>query len=87
MGYFRDRKAAVFVFKRRLHTITLLVFPADGLAWAAARQRPLGRLTVTAEASRGFSVLLWKDGGLGYALVSDVSLPDLELLASRLNPE
>lgn len=87
VGYFRDRKAAVFVFKRRLHTITLLVFPADGLTWTAARQRPLGRLTVTEEALRGFSVLLWKDGGLGYALVSDVSRPDLELLASRLNPE
>jgi anti-sigma factor (TIGR02949 family) len=87
VGYFRDRKAAVLVFKRRLHTITLLVFPADGLPWAGAGQQRLGRLTVTEEASRGFSVLLWRDGGLGYALVSDVSAPDLELLASRLNPE
>jgi anti-sigma factor RsiW len=87
VGYFRDRKAAVFVFKRRLHTITLLVFPAEGLSWAAAGQQRLGRLTVTEEASRGFSVLLWRDGDLGYALVSDVSAPDLELLASRLNPE
>lgn len=87
VGYFRDRKAAVLVFKRRLHTITLLVFPADGFAWATARQQPLGRLMVTKEASRGFSVLLWKDGGLGYALVSDVSSPELDLLASRLNPE
>ena len=31
LGYFRDRKAAVFVYARRLHSISLLVFRADGL--------------------------------------------------------
>ena len=31
IGYFRDRRAAVFVFKRRLHIITLLIFPAAEL--------------------------------------------------------
>src|SRR5437867_3372001 len=35
VGYFRDRKAAVFVYARRLHPISLLVFRADGLAWPA----------------------------------------------------
>ena len=33
LGYFRDRKAAVFVYARRLHSISLLVFRADGLPW------------------------------------------------------
>lgn len=84
VGYVHDRKAAVFVFKRRLHTITLLVFPAEGFDWPRSGQRSLGRLTVTEQATRGFSTLLWRDGDLGYALVSDVSSQDLELLASRL---
>src|SRR5580765_4009048 len=61
VGYFRDRKAAVFVFKRRLHTITLLVLPPDGLAWPSKAE----------ESARGFSVVMWQDGGLGYALISD----------------
>jgi anti-sigma factor RsiW len=85
IGYFRDRKAAVFVFKRRLHTITLLVFPADGLDWPTDRRIQVGPLSIDEESSRGFSTLLWRDGGLGYALVSDVNSHDLELLASRLN--
>ena len=87
VGYFRDRKAAVFVFKHRLHTVTLLVFPQEGLAWPSDRLTRLGGLSITEETSRGFSVLLWRDGGLGYALISDVSRPDLELLASRISTE
>jgi anti-sigma factor RsiW len=87
LGYFRDRKAAVMVFKRRLHTITLLIFPPEGLPWPTDRATQLGRLSVTEEASRGFSVLFWRDGGLGYALVSDVNPHDLEALATKINPE
>ena len=87
VGYFRDRKAAVFVFKRRLHVITLLVFPAAGLPWPARAPVPVGRLSVSEQDARGFSVLIWQDAGLGYALVSDVNRHDLELLAARINPE
>jgi anti-sigma factor RsiW len=87
LGYFRDRKAAVMVFKRRLHTITLLIFPPEGLPWPTDRNTQLGRLSVSEQASRGFSVLLWRDGGLGYALVSDVNPHDLETLATKINPE
>ena len=87
VGYVRDRKAAVMVFKRRLHTITLLVFPPEGLDWPRAPARSVGHLSVVEEAARGFNVLLWRDGGLAYALISDVNPRDLELLAARLNPE
>jgi anti-sigma factor RsiW len=85
IGYFRDRKAAVFVFKRRLHTITLLVFPPEGLPWPTTGPRPVGRLSVAEEGARGFSTLMWRDGGLGYALVSDVNVHDLEALAVKIN--
>jgi len=87
VGYVRDRKAAVFVFMRRLHTVTLLVLPPDGFTWPTEGSIQLGRLSVAEEESRGFSVLFWRDGGLGYALVSDVSKGDLEVLASRINPD
>ena len=85
VGYFRDRKAAVFVFRRRLHTITLLVLPPDGLAWPNGGPTRVGRLAISETTSRGFSVLMWRDGGLGYALVSDVARPELETLATKIN--
>jgi len=84
VGYFHDRKAAVFSFRRRLHTITLLVLPPEGLEWPDGRSTSVGRLSVVARTSRGFSLLFWKDRGFGYVLVSDVSQAELERLAPRL---
>ena len=42
LGYFLDRRAAVLVYQRRLHVVSLLVFRADGLAWPAQRARADG---------------------------------------------
>ena len=84
VGYFVDRKAATFVFARRIHTITLFVFRADGLPWPAAGGEVLGAHRAYARASRGFHALLWRDGDLGYALVSDVAEADLRDLAARV---
>jgi len=86
VGYFVDRKAAALVYGRRLHSISLFVFKADGLPWPSAPLEPAGRAHVYRTAARGFNVLLWRDGELGYALVSDVSAGDLMLLASKLAP-
>ena len=36
VALFRDRKAAAFQFKRRLHPITLFVFRAEGFSWPTA---------------------------------------------------
>jgi anti-sigma factor RsiW len=75
---FLDRQAAVFVYGRRLHTVSLLVFRADGLSWPRDAYRP--RTTSV----RGFNVILWRAGDLGYALVSDVDTRDLTDLSRRL---
>jgi len=84
VGSFLDRKAAVFVYARRLHTISLFVFQAEGLPWPAGGLRPLGRVQAHVTGSRGFTVVLWQTGGLGYALVSDIDAPELLQLAERL---
>jgi anti-sigma factor RsiW len=75
--YFLDRKAAVFVYKRRLHTVSLLVFRADGLPWPAGGRR-------STRVERGFNVVLWRAGELGYTLVSDLDAQELSELADRL---
>jgi anti-sigma factor RsiW len=82
VAYFLDRKAATFIFKRRLHVITLFVFPAEGLPWSALATHPVGGARGTLETSRGFHVLMWRKGDLGYALVSDVDPTDLQMLNS-----
>jgi anti-sigma factor RsiW len=84
VGYFVDRKAATLVFGRRLHTISLFVFKADGLPWPTQGLERAGLAEVYRTSARGFSVVLWREGGLGYALVSDVNAQDLTLLASKL---
>ncbi len=84
VSYFVDRKAAAYVFKRRLHVVTLFVFRADGLPWGAADLRPVGRSRGTLATSRGFDVLLWREGDLGYALVSDVAEQDLLTLGAKI---
>ncbi len=84
IAYFLDRKAATFVFKRRLHLITLFVFRAEGMPWPAVATVPVGDVRGTLESSRGFHALLWKKGDLGYALVSDADPKDLETLAGRV---
>jgi len=86
VGYFRDRKAAVFVYARRLHSITLLVFRADGLAWPARDLIRIGGREAFVTSERGFTVIVWRRGELGYTLVSDVDAGELKELAGRITP-
>jgi anti-sigma factor RsiW len=86
IGYVFDRKAAVFVYARRLHTISLFVFPAGGLAWPTRDLEPLGDVSALVQGARGFTVILWRRGDLGYALVSDVDARELRQLAVKLSP-
>ena len=84
VAYFRDRKAAVFVYARRQHPISLLVFRAEGLTWPARALTHIGVVDAYVTAERGFNVMLWRRGELGYALVSDVDARELKQLAARL---
>lgn len=85
LAWFIDRRAAVFHYGRRLHAISLLVFPADGLPWPARGLERVGTLEVHRATAQGFRVLLWRRGALGYALVSDVDEAELRALAERLD--
>ena len=84
IGYFLDRKAAIFVFYRRLHTISLFVFRAEGVPWPAHDLEPVGPVKAYRTATRGFNVICWRAGELGYALVSDLEQAELTQLAAKL---
>jgi anti-sigma factor RsiW len=84
IGLFVDRKAATFVFKHRLHTISLFVFRNEGLPFPLRTDTPVGRQSAARATSHGFNVLLWREGDLGYALVSDVDPSALARLAGKV---
>jgi anti-sigma factor RsiW len=86
VGYFIDRRAATFVFKRRLHTISCFVFRAHDLQWprGAREQAIQGGPSAHVTALDGFHVVLWRQDELGHACVSDVAEADLMALASKL---
>jgi anti-sigma factor RsiW len=84
LGYFLDRRAAVLVYQRRLHVVSLFVFRVDGLAWPSRGLETMGRTVAYPASSRGFNVLLWRAGDLGYALVSDIDATELRQLGVKL---
>jgi anti-sigma factor RsiW len=84
LGYFLDRRAAVLVYQRRLHLVSLFVFRADGLAWPGRGTQAMGRSVAYPASSRGFNVVLWRAGDLGYALVSDIDAAELWQLGVKL---
>lgn len=84
VGYVFDRKAAVVVYQLRLHVVTLLVFRPEGLPWPGTGDRPIGPVRGAELAPvRGFNVVLWRAGGLAYALVADVNEAELRDVAAR----
>ena len=84
VGYVFDRKAAVLVYALRLHLVTLLVFRPEGLPLPDASAGQLGPVRGRETSARGFNVVLWRSGELGYALVSDANAKELGEIAVRL---
>jgi len=84
VGLFVDRKAATFVFKHRLHTVSLFVFRSEGLPFPAHTDTAVGSARGASVTSRGFHLLFWREGDLGYALVSDVDASALARLAAKV---
>jgi anti-sigma factor RsiW len=65
--------AAAIVYRRRNHVINLFVAPAQG----AQRQEP------AAETRHGFNVRHWRDGGLDFWAVSDISAGELDEFSEK----
>jgi anti-sigma factor RsiW len=83
VAYVVDRKAATYVFKRRLHVISVFVFRADGLSFPLATTAA-GSAHTAQSTSRGFHTIVWRQGDLGYAAVSDVDPRDLAALVAKI---
>jgi anti-sigma factor RsiW len=69
LDYIDGRVAPAIVYKRRLHTVNLFAWPAEGRLFNGAK-------TVRRD---GYTIVEWTAGGLRYAAVSDVDPGDLKL--------
>src|SRR3989449_1864523 len=83
VGWFVDRKAAVLVYQRRLHPISLFVFRADGLPWPARGGGRIGGVGAFPPTARGVTGRLLRTGDLGYGLMADLDPQELATFASK----
>ncbi len=72
VAYFIDRNAAAFIYQHETHTVTVLVFRADGLPWRGNGSR-------YAVTKQGYRAVLFRHADLGYAIVSE--LPEAALIS------
>lgn len=84
VGYVFDRKAAVLVYALRQHLVTLLVFRPEGLTLPDVSAGQVGPVRARETSARGFNVVFWRSGELGYALVSDANAKELGEIGARL---
>jgi anti-sigma factor RsiW len=65
LDYLNGRAVAALVYKRRLHTVNVFLWPASG------------EQTVKVDSRQGFHIAHWKHGGMEWWAVSDLAAPEL----------
>lgn len=76
LDYINERRVAVLVYKRRLHIVTVFVWPSR--ASMGTQLRDTGRM--------GYNALTWSQGGVTYWAVSDLNVGEMRQLQSLLQP-
>jgi anti-sigma factor RsiW len=68
------RSVATLIYGRRKHEVNVFVWPENGAVNQAAH----------ANSTRGYQTISWRKGGLEFWAVSDLAMPDLEILQHLL---
>jgi anti-sigma factor RsiW len=74
LDYLDGRSVAALVYRRRLHTINLFVWPCDDTTIAG----------ITRQTRRGFNMVNWCDGGMQFWAVSDLNAEELQTFGRLL---
>lgn len=74
LDYINEKTVAALVYKHRLHTINVFIWPATSDA----------NKTLTTATHKGINVKAWQDSGMQFWAVSDVGMGDLEKLGVLL---
>jgi anti-sigma factor RsiW len=68
----RDRQAAYLVYDLSGTKVSVFVFDPSNLPLEARTRRQVGNHEVYLDGERGYHVALYRDGGVGYAVASDL---------------
>jgi anti-sigma factor RsiW len=82
MSYVGDRQAAHLVYEHAGRPVTLIVFEDQQVLPLGGVQRQVGNNTVYMGQSRGYNVAVWQNGGVSYAVSSDLAQSDMIQLVS-----
>jgi anti-sigma factor RsiW len=74
LDYVGDRRVAALVYRRRLHTVSVFLWPAADGADRAPREL----------VHKGYNVLTWTKSGMVYWAVSDLNVDELHQLQAYL---
>jgi mycothiol system anti-sigma-R factor len=77
-----DRQAAHLIYEHNGHPITLIVFEDRPDLPLGGIQQRAGNQTVYLGQSRGYNVAVWQNGGVSYAVSSDIDRNDMIQLVS-----
>jgi anti-sigma factor RsiW len=75
LDYINERRVAALVYKRRLHIVSVFVWPSPGSMGAQLRDT----------ARMGYNALTWSQGGVTYWAVSDLNVGEMRQLQSLLH--
>ena len=74
LDYVGERRVAALVYRRRLHVVSVFLWPA-----ADGSDNPPRELV-----HRGYNVVAWSRGGIAYSAISDLNMGELRDLQARL---
>jgi|GEM_PF-1376810 len=80
--YLSGKKGALLSYRKQDTLISFYILDGSDVSLDRFNRREWGHETLALESDRGQSLILWKDRGLAYALVSD--LPEEELVRMAL---
>ena len=74
LDYVDERRVAALVYRRRLHVVSVFLWPAADGSDRPPRER----------VHRGYNVVAWSRGGIAYWAISDLNMGELRELQARL---
>lgn len=72
LHYLKERRVAYIAFDRKGHKLSLFIFDVNNLKSPEGRIIKEGEKEIYVDKYKGFNVLFWKEGNIGYSMVSDL---------------